>query len=90
MIQIGETCPLCARPMTPGAILTFSHGRKGEQVELEIAICKECGSRIEKHLKRVVPRRLMRFTEMEPPRTSGGGRCTPKSKPRPLAARKSA
>lgn len=46
-------------------VLIFHHVRGAERVTLEMALCEECGSNIEKHLKRAVPKRLMNFQVIE-------------------------
>jgi len=57
-----RSCALCERP-TPGPVtLTFHRERRGEEVALAIGLCDACGDRMEKHLKRAIPKRLMQIT----------------------------
>jgi len=53
-------CSLCAEE-TQDSGLVFHHLRQNERVSLEITLCNSCGQRIEKHLKRAIPKRLMTF-----------------------------
>jgi len=56
-----EICALCQAP-GPQSRLAFKHVHEGGRTDLEIALCADCGDRIEKHLKRAVPKRLMRLS----------------------------
>lgn len=58
-----ENCALCQRPARQSA-LSFGHVRNGERVELDIRLCETCGTRIEKHIKRAIPKGLMRFSPL--------------------------
>lgn len=58
-----EICALCQAP-GPQSRLAFKHVHEGGRTDLEIALCADCGDRIEKHLKRAVPKRLMRFAAL--------------------------
>jgi hypothetical protein len=64
-------CALCSRP-TRETMLAFTHRRGGEKVKLEIALCDSCGDRLEKHLKRAIPKRLFDRTAVAP----GAGRIS--------------
>jgi hypothetical protein len=56
-----EPCALCSGPSHESA-LVFTHVRERERVDLEVPLCEACGTRMEKHLKRAVPKRLMTFS----------------------------
>jgi hypothetical protein len=63
-------CALCG--LAPGtAILLFLHDHveDAQSVRLDIRLCASCGNRIEKHLKRAIPKRLMVFRDI--PRRTG-------------------
>jgi hypothetical protein len=60
-----EICALCGG-WSRGTQLRFTHEREGERVSLEMPLCRACGDRIEKHLKRAIPRRAMEVTPLEP------------------------
>jgi hypothetical protein len=62
-------CALCGGASRE-ATLAFAHRRGGENVSLEIALCGSCGDRLEKHLKRAIPKRLFDRTPAAP----GGAR----------------
>ncbi len=53
-------CALCQK-WSAESTLTFAHTRGAQRVRLEITVCEPCGSRLEKHLKRAVPKRLFAF-----------------------------
>jgi hypothetical protein len=55
-------CALCPGPARAGVGLTFDHVRRGQAVALEIDLCETCANRVEKHLKRIIPKRLMEIT----------------------------
>jgi hypothetical protein len=63
--QLRQRCALCQHWTTETALM-FSHVRGPERVTLEITVCEPCGSRLEKHLKRAIPKRLFAFEEAEP------------------------
>ncbi len=65
--------PTSSRPeraLCSGAIreatLAFTHRRGREKVNLQIALCGSCGDRLEKHLKRAIPKRLFDRTPVAP------------------------
>lgn len=58
-----EPCPLCGG-VSRETVIRFQHVRKGERVALHIPLCETCGNRIEKHLKRAIPKRLMEIAEL--------------------------
>jgi hypothetical protein len=60
-----EICGLCGG-WSRGTQLQFSHPREQDHVSLELHLCRNCGDRIEKHLKRAIPRRAMDVTPLEP------------------------
>jgi hypothetical protein len=60
-----EACALCNGISREGMLL-FQHVRNGERIALEIALCEACACRIEKHLKRAVPKRLMNIRRITP------------------------
>ena len=60
-----EPCALCDG-MSREAALEFTSVRKGERVYFAVALCESCANRVEKHLKRVIPKRLMEFTKCAP------------------------
>jgi hypothetical protein len=53
-----EACAMCNGPSTE-SVLIFSHVRERQRVNLAIPLCEACGNRMEKHIKRAVPKRLM-------------------------------
>jgi protein-arginine kinase activator protein McsA len=55
-----EVCALC-QEVSREAVLAFHNVRKSERVTLEIPLCEGCANRLEKHLKRAIPKRLMEF-----------------------------
>ncbi len=57
----GGTCALCPAQRS-GSGLVFFHERRGERLWLEIGLCETCGNRMEKHLKRAIPKRLFGTT----------------------------
>lgn len=55
-------CSLCpARAQLTRLVFLHEHVQTGECVVLNIRLCESCGNRIEKHLKRAIPKRLMTF-----------------------------
>jgi hypothetical protein len=62
-------CALCSGAIRE-ATLAFTHRRGGEKVNLQITLCGSCGDRLEKHLKRAIPKRLFDRT----PAVPGDGR----------------
>ncbi len=58
------TCALCSAPSC-GSGLVFFHERKGTRQWLEVGLCETCGNRMEKHLKRAVPKRLFESSSAE-------------------------
>jgi len=64
-----ETCALCPNG-SHETVLLFRHIRNQEQVDLEVPLCGDCGNRLEKHIKRAIPKRLMRVSPVL--RLSGG------------------
>ncbi|MQA89191.1 MAG: response regulator [Gemmatimonas sp.] len=62
LLDNGCRCALC-NGVSRESALTFVHLRKGERASLDVPLCESCGNRVEKHLKRVIPKRLMDFTD---------------------------
>ena len=64
-------CDLCEKePGESSLVFMHRHERANELVTLSIRLCLSCGDRIEKHLKRAIPKRLMSITplaELPPP-----------------------
>lgn len=60
-----ESCALC-ESLSQEAALTFHHVRKAERVWVELPLCEVCANRLEKHLKRMIPKRLMAFSRLAP------------------------
>jgi|GEM_PF-2766858 len=58
--ELRTRCAICQQ-WSSESTLTFAHTRGAERVRLEITICEPCGTRLEKHLKRAVPKRLFSF-----------------------------
>jgi hypothetical protein len=56
-------CALCPGPARE-AVLQFTNLRRGERVWLAIPLCETHGNQIEKHLKRVIPKKLMEITPL--------------------------
>jgi uncharacterized protein YlaI len=56
----GVRCATCDGEAQESAI-TFVHVRNGERAHLELPLCEACGGRLEKHLKRAIPKRLFTF-----------------------------
>ena len=57
-------CALCPG-VSREAGLIFVHVRRGERVTLDVPLCETHGNQVEKHLKRVVPKRLMEIRPCE-------------------------
>jgi CheY-like chemotaxis protein len=64
LLPNGCRCALCDGVSRESA-LSFVHHRKGERASLDVPLCETCGNRLEKHLKRVIPKRLIEFTSFE-------------------------
>lgn len=66
-LQVGKTlshiCAMCGS-WARGSHLQFVHERREEEARLELPLCSSCGDRLEKHLKRAVPGRLMAVTRL--------------------------
>jgi hypothetical protein len=62
------SCSLCGEAAGAG-MLVFLHEHTDvpDYVSLNIRLCESCGNRIEKHLKRAIPKRLMVFRSMGAP-----------------------
>jgi CheY-like chemotaxis protein len=58
LLTSGCRCALCDGVSRESA-LSFVHHRKGERASLDVPLCETCGNRLEKHLKRVIPKRLI-------------------------------
>ena len=55
-------CALCGDEIgETSLVFLHEHREPHEMVSLNIRLCLSCGNRIEKHLKRAVPKRLMDF-----------------------------
>lgn len=61
--DLRQRCALCHH-WSSESTLMFTHTRGPERVTLEITVCEPCGSRLEKHLKRAVPKRLFDFADV--------------------------
>lgn len=59
-VSVGCRCALC-EGISRESALSFVHLRRGERATLEVALCESCGNKLEKHLKRAIPKRLMRL-----------------------------
>lgn len=53
-----HVCGMCGS-WARGSELDFAHERRGEVVHLQLPLCTSCADRLEKHLKRAIPKRLM-------------------------------
>jgi CheY-like chemotaxis protein len=62
LLENGCRCALC-NGISRESALSFVHMRKGERASLDVPLCESCGNRLEKHLKRVIPKRLIEFTD---------------------------
>ncbi len=65
-------CIACGAVAREG-VIEFVTMRMGERVHLQGALCDYCGGKMEKHLKRMLPKKRFLFTptgELEPPFTS--------------------
>lgn len=60
MTETQPICPLCGKAVGKSPLI-FQHtrSRSGESLSLDIRLCENCGDRVEKHLKRMIPKRLM-------------------------------
>jgi hypothetical protein len=58
-------CVLCEAP-AQGTGLSFRHRRQTKRVGLEVAFCETCGTKAEKHLLRLVPRRRFKIETKRP------------------------
>jgi hypothetical protein len=63
MTETQPLCPLCGKAAGKSPLI-FQHmrSRSGELLTLDIRVCETCGDRVEKHLKRMIPKRLMVVT----------------------------
>ena len=59
-----EHCALCDG-VSRESLISFHHVRDRQRVTLEIPLCVSCANKIEKHLKRAIPKRLMAFDPVE-------------------------
>lgn len=60
-----EPCALCGGASRE-TVINFHHVRKRQRVILHVPLCETCGNRLEKHLKRAIPKRLMEIVELAP------------------------
>ena len=81
MLSTGCRCALCDGVSRESA-LSFVHLRKGERASLEVPLCETCGNKLEKHLKRAIPKRLMRLA---PAQYGGRIRRPPRARKSPAA-----
>ena len=62
----ASNCSLCG---AEGASSTLDFRRvsaeRGAQTDLHIAVCDPCAGKLEKHLKRAIPKRLMTFSPLD-------------------------
>lgn len=73
-----EACALCGG-FSRETVIDFHHVRKRQRVSLHVPLCETCGNRIEKHLKRAIPKRLMEISELAP--ASAGSPFAPAASP---------
>lgn len=59
-----EHCALCGE-VSRESLISFHHVRQQERVSMELALCEGCATRLEKHLKRAIPKRLMEFDRVQ-------------------------
>lgn len=57
-----KVCVLCGAEASGDSGLTFDHKRRRQRVSLEAYLCETHGNLLEKHLKRVIPKRLLEIT----------------------------